>query len=255
LETSFALASFSLEPLHLGAFDFAVGFLFLQIFAFVVLRFAFADAQRDFYLAVLPIERKRHERVAFDGSEAEKFSDFGFVQQKFPDGLGLVILEIALRVFVNVRVVEKNLVALHAGEGIPDLPLSGAQCLHFRAAQNDARLVGFEDVIIPPGFRVGDDVSHKTNLRFTIGDYAQPNKARKSYIVNRKLKEAAAKLPFFGAFLRRWPREFHEFGHFEADFVLDDFGERDVRHAHARGRINKRTAHGAGAGIELAHAA
>src|SRR5439155_15585055 len=44
------------EPAHRGALEFAVGFAFFQIFAFVVLRFAFAHAEGDFDLAILPIE-------------------------------------------------------------------------------------------------------------------------------------------------------------------------------------------------------
>ena len=49
-------ASSAAEAVHGGAFEFAVGFAFFQVFAFVVLRFAFAHAQSNFDLAVLPIE-------------------------------------------------------------------------------------------------------------------------------------------------------------------------------------------------------
>lgn len=45
------------------------------------------------------------------------------MQQQFTRGLGLMVLEIAVRVFVNVRVVEKNLVVFDAGVGIGDLAL------------------------------------------------------------------------------------------------------------------------------------
>jgi len=64
------------------------------------------------------------------------------VEQQFADGLGLMVLEIAVRVFVNVRVVEKHLRVLDAGEGVADLPLAGAQGLDLSTAQGDARLEG-----------------------------------------------------------------------------------------------------------------
>jgi hypothetical protein len=72
-----------------------------------------------------------------------------------------MILEVAKCVFVNVRVVEKNFVAFHARKRIANLAFARAQSFHFRAAQNDSRLEGFEDVIIAPGFRIGDNVRHK----------------------------------------------------------------------------------------------
>ena len=82
------------------------------------------------------------------------------MQQQFARGLGLVILEIAVRILVNVRVVQKDLVVLHAREGVADLAFAGAQRLDLGAVQDDARLEGLEDVIVAPGFRVGHNVSH-----------------------------------------------------------------------------------------------
>src|ERR1039458_9173366 len=45
------------------------------------------------------------------------------------------------------------------------------------------------------------------------------------------------------------------FRHFPAHFILDDFGQRDVGQAHARGHDHQRTAQAAAPGVELAHAA
>jgi hypothetical protein len=42
--------------------------------------------------------------MAFDRREGEQLADFRFVQQEFAGGLGLMVLKIAVRVFVNVRV-------------------------------------------------------------------------------------------------------------------------------------------------------
>ena len=82
------------------------------------------------------------------------------MQEQFARGLGLVILQIAVRVFVNVRVVEPDLVLFHARKGVGDLPLAGTQRFDLRAVQHDARLERFEDVIIAPGFVIGHDVGH-----------------------------------------------------------------------------------------------
>jgi hypothetical protein len=54
-----------------------------------------------------------------------------------------------------------NLVILHPGKGLADLPLARAQRLHLRAVQHDARLEGVEDVIVSPGFGIAQNVRHK----------------------------------------------------------------------------------------------
>lgn len=58
--------SFAFEPVHGGAFKFAVGVAFFDVFAFIELDFAFADCEGDFDLAVFPVEGEREEGVAFD---------------------------------------------------------------------------------------------------------------------------------------------------------------------------------------------
>ena len=146
-------ALFSLQPFHRGAFELAVGLAFLEVFAFVELGFALAHRQRDFDLAVLPVERERHEGVALDGRQAEQFADFGFVQQEFAGGLGLVVLQVAVGVFVDVGVVEADLAIFDAGEGVADLAFAGAQRLDLGAVQDDPGLEGLQDVIVPPRFR------------------------------------------------------------------------------------------------------
>ena len=46
-------------------------------------------------------------------------------------------------------------------------------------------------------------------------------------------------------------RQFHQFGHFETNFVLDDFEKRDVRRAHIPRLGDEGPAQSAGAGVEL----
>jgi len=55
--------------------------------------------------------------------------------------------------------------------------------------------------------------------------------------------------------LGSWPGQLDEFGHFESDFVFDDFEQSDIRSAEIAGFGNQRTAHRAGAGVELTDAA
>ena len=156
-----AVELFSLQAVHGGAFEFAVGIALFQIVAFVELQFAFADGEGDFHAAIFPIKGEREKRVALDGTQAEQFPDLRFVQQQFADGFGHVVLAVALRVFVNVRVVEIDLVFFHAGEGVADLAFAGAEGFHFRAVEDNPGLESFQNVVIAARFRVVDDVGHK----------------------------------------------------------------------------------------------
>ena len=149
-----------LEAFHGGALELALGLAALEVFAFVELGFALAHREGHFDLAVLPVEGQREQGVAFDGRQAEELADFGFVQQEFAGGLGLVVEAVAAGVFVNVGVVKIDLVVFHAGKGVADLALAGAQGFDLGAVQDDAGLEGFEDVVIAPGFGVGKDVGH-----------------------------------------------------------------------------------------------
>jgi hypothetical protein len=73
-----------------------------------------------------------------------------------------VVLDVAVRILVDVRVVEPDLVLVHACEGVGDLPAPGAQGLDLGTMQDDARLEGLEDVKVVPGFRIVQDVGHVT---------------------------------------------------------------------------------------------
>ena len=73
------------------------------------------------------------------------------MQQQLALGLGLVVGGVAVRVFIDVCVVQPNLVVLHTGERIPNLPLAGAEGFHLSAAQDDARLERLLDVVFVSG--------------------------------------------------------------------------------------------------------
>src|SRR5688572_16149101 len=106
------------EAVHGSALEFAVGVALFDIFAFVELDFAFADRKGDFHFPVFPVEREGKESVAFHGSLAEKFANFGFVKEQLTNRLGVVVQQVAMAIFVDVRVVEEDLVVVDAGESI-----------------------------------------------------------------------------------------------------------------------------------------
>jgi hypothetical protein len=83
------------------------------------------------------------------------------VQQKFARRFGLMILDVAVGVFVDVSIVKKNFIVFDPGKCIADLPLPRAERLDFCAVQDDPGLERFEDVILVPGFGIGQDVSHE----------------------------------------------------------------------------------------------
>ena len=150
----------SLHFAHGGALEFAVGFAAFEFFAFVELGFAFADGEGDFDFAVFPVEGEGKEGVAFDGGQGEEFADFGFVEEEFAGGFGLVVLEVAVGVFVDVGVVEEDFVVIDASKGVGDLAFAGAKCFDFGAVEDDASLEGVEDVEVAAGLGVGEDVGH-----------------------------------------------------------------------------------------------
>jgi hypothetical protein len=57
------------------------------------------------------------------------------------------------------------------------------------------------------------------------------------------------------AFLGHRAHQRDELGHIPADFVFEDFRQRDVRRAHVADVQDERTAQAAAAGVQLAHAA
>lgn len=146
---------------HGGAAEFAVGFAFFDVVAFVELGFAFADSEEDFYAAVLPVEGEGDDGVGFGGGVFGEFANLGLVEEEFTDGFGLVVLAVAEGVLVNVGVVEEDLALVHAGKSVADLTAAGAEGLDLGAVEDDAGLVSGEDVVVAAGLGVVEDVAHK----------------------------------------------------------------------------------------------
>ena len=153
------------------------------------------------------------------------------MQEEFADGFRLVVLEVAVAVLVDVRVIEQDFAFFDTREGIRDLAFACAKGFDFRAFKDDAGLENFGDMIIAPGFGIGEDVWQ--------------NRASWLALRGRPL------VPL--ALLRGCLDDFDLFGHVPADFAFDDLFKGDIRHAQVR-VIDQRTAQGAGAGRELAYA-
>src|SRR5689334_1565758 len=86
------------------------------------------------------------------------------MQQQLARGLRFVILQVAVRVFIDMRVVKKDLVVLDASEGIADLAFPSAQRFDLRAAQNDAGLERLNDVVVATSLGVGQNVGHEVKI-------------------------------------------------------------------------------------------
>src|ERR1022692_4054881 len=82
------------------------------------------------------------------------------MKQQFARGLRLMVLKVAVRILVDMGVVQENLGAFDTGERIADLALPGAKGFDLGSAQNDTRLEGLEDMVVAPRFRIRHDVGH-----------------------------------------------------------------------------------------------
>src|SRR5258708_40145188 len=103
--------SLAFEPVHGGALEFPVGVALFDIFPFIELDLTLAHTEQDFYFALLPIKRQRDKRVSLYGCELEEFADLRFVKQELSDRFGWMVLAVALRIFVDVRVVKEGFVS------------------------------------------------------------------------------------------------------------------------------------------------
>src|SRR6478735_2543216 len=72
-----------------------------------------------------------------------------------------MVLEVAESVFVDVRVVEPDLVLFDPGVSLGNLAATGPKRLDLSSVQHDARLENFKDMVIVPGRRIGQYVGHK----------------------------------------------------------------------------------------------
>ena len=148
-----------------GSLDLPIRFAFPDVVPLVEVGLPFAHCQLDLHLAVLPIEREGNEGVSLDVANGEELLDFGAVEQELPLSLRRVVMDVAMGILVDVRVMEPDLVILHAGEGVGDLTASLAQGLDLGSVQDNAGLEGVEDMVVAARLRVGEDFGHKAGSR------------------------------------------------------------------------------------------
>src|SRR6185295_20096405 len=89
---------------------------------------------------------------------SDQFADFVTVQQKFPlTGLGMIGIT-AMTVWADMHVQHPDLTVLRARVAIAQIDASFADRLDLRTKQRDARLEGFENVVVVACLAiVGDD--------------------------------------------------------------------------------------------------
>ncbi len=176
--------------------------LFLQIVALVGMGFSLADSDFDFDPAIFPIDPQQREGASFDGGLGGKFEDFPFVEQQPPWALCLVVKPLAGGLpWLDITAVEKNLMSLHACEGVRNIDFPGANRFDLGALELQPGFVFIEDVEIPTGLAVGGD----------FGTHLVEESARKG----------------------RFRLDRHRLVH-ELDLTFDDFGKGNIGRAHAR---------------------
>jgi len=140
------------------------------------------------------------------------------MQQQLSRSFRLVILEIAMGVLVNVRVVQPHLIIIDPRKCIAYLSTTRPQRLDLGAVEHDARFEGLQDMIVPPRFGVGENVCHKRGTQ------------KVAPLVDRNQWAGGLALMLF-ALLGGGSSQFSDFRHFKADFFLNDFQQRDIRSA------------------------
>src|SRR6267378_1760910 len=138
-------------PPHRRSFDLADGFAFFNIFSLIYFRFPFADSQGHFHLSVLPIKRQREQCVAFDRCQPKGLPNLRLMEEQFTDRFRFMVLEVSVRILLDVGVVKEDLPILDPGEGVTDLTFAGSEGFHLGAVKHDAGLKGLKDMIFAAG--------------------------------------------------------------------------------------------------------
>jgi hypothetical protein len=152
-----------------GAFGFEVSLPGFDLAAFVVFGLALAHGEGNLHLPVFPVEGEGDECVAFDGGVCGEGADFRVMKEEFARRVGGVVVDVTVGVFFDMCIVQPDRAVFDPCERIPDLASTGSERFDLGAAQDDARFEDFEDMIIAPGFGVGDDFVHGRDDSRTAG--------------------------------------------------------------------------------------
>jgi hypothetical protein len=134
--------------------------LVFEVLALVAVIFAFADADFDLDAVAFPVGAQDWEGEALLLRLGEQLHDFVLMQQQAPGAAGLVGGVAGFVVKLDVTAVEPDLAAVHAGEGVRNIEFPEADGFDLGAAEFDASLVSFEDVVVAGGFAVRGDLGH-----------------------------------------------------------------------------------------------
>ena len=137
-----------------GAGDVAVVIAFLQVLALVELPLAARDRQFHLRPAALEVHLQGHQGAAFLQGAAEEAVDFAFLEEQLAGPPRVVAELVGLGVGADVHVVEENLAAADAGEGVVEVALALAEGLDLGALEHQARLDRVDDEEVVPGLLV-----------------------------------------------------------------------------------------------------
>ena len=116
-----------------------------------------AFGQPEFYLGKAPlgeIDAERDEREPLLSCLAEELIDLLAVEEQFPRTERLVIHDVAVAIGTDMAVVEKDLVALHAGVTILQVYATLSQGFDLRTLEHDARLELLFNEIVMVGLTI-----------------------------------------------------------------------------------------------------
>lgn len=149
-----------------GAGEVAFVFAFGDGAAFVVLLLAFAEADEDLGVAVFEVDLEGDEREALLAGLAVELDDFFFVGEEEAGTLGVVFARAGGAVGLDVDAKDGErwgdgsaagaCAGVGADEAVDDGDFAVADAFDLWAAENEAALEGFEDVVVVPSLAVFD---------------------------------------------------------------------------------------------------
>ena len=126
--------------------------------AFVDAGFSAAEAEFDFGAALLEIDAEGDDGESFFGGALAPAFDFVFVEEELAGTLGIVVIDVALFIRLDMRADEEEFAGLEVGISVFEGHSAGiAQGFHLGAGQGQAGLEGLEDVVVPADATVGYD--------------------------------------------------------------------------------------------------
>lgn len=138
-----------------------------QVLPFIKLFFPPAKADFHFNQAFFEIEAKRDNGAPATLDGLLPFVDLPFGEEQFAGAVGVVVGTGAEAVLSDVRMVQDRNSPVDSNEAVIDLDGAGPDRFDFGSGEDEARLKGFVDKIIPLSGRVAHFAVAVFRLRFT----------------------------------------------------------------------------------------